>query len=335
MQELFLHVGMPKTGTTLLQRDVYPKFSGYVGKYQPHRTSKCLQGLHDLWHQSMAGVVPSPQPFRAWASQLPKTPTVVLSEELLAQWPREDVDLPFPLLDEDAAVHPPRVGRPPVVRFVAAMQDALTAQFRIKVVLTLRRQVDFFPSLYAQLSNRMHAPSSHDFALKMKAHLASGDHFGEFDRYVTEFERTLGSEGLLVLLLEDGVDVMVNSLQRFLREDRPVRLDQASEANTRRKDGTWTLRGTSPLARVHSHASSLANAVWPPSLAPDARAAFGRRLGSPLVRLRGLRDDRERERGGTLYVSSELKNCVRLHFATSNQRLSLQLGRDLSPLGYY
>ena len=163
---LYLHIGLPKTGTTFLQKVLFPEFRGvrYLSKERVNRFLDDRK-IKFLFHQSP----------RIWRSD-------AAAQELIG-WLIEVANGQPTLISEECihnGLFPPRSSRPysDVYRGRMAGYDLCTLarhsaeverQARkhgiseVNVVVTTRRQDTFFASNYAEMSANLQNASQADF----------------------------------------------------------------------------------------------------------------------------------------------------------------------------
>ena len=197
---LVLHIGLPKTATTTLQRHIFPQHPGYCGKFGDGRPmSSCSWWpAHLAWQRQSIGwqkVVES------WASRVAHGHSTFVSSEGLAQWPTSAINRrgnSWPVDDNWANI---RVRPHPICEFLNVVQSGLDAGVPVKVVLTLRVQGAFLASLYAQQSGDMKQPSQSDFEAKVKRLLTENDSFCDWHALVDDVSSVIGRENLAIPFL--------------------------------------------------------------------------------------------------------------------------------------
>lgn len=336
LRSLTFHIGMPKTATTALQAHVFPAFPGYVGKNYG-RAELGQHSEHDFTVQACRRALGSPrwrEELAAWIKGLRESPLsdVMFSDETLCAWPDGKLVAMWPMLDAW------RLGvrtRPhPIVKFLAETLKLVDEGTQVRVILTLRNQSDFMGSLYAQIQPRLLSPSQADFDGKVTELLESGDPFFDFAGLVAELDAVLGPDNCLILLHEDGVAQNVRRIIDFLGLPSSLRPPSVPETNVKASgERAWQYRVTLPLlkrgliGRVRKAVEI--RVVKLGGQQPRIRMFLARldNLSQSIVPLRDVK-------GVQIVVSESLAAQIRVHFASSNARLTERLDRDLLSLGY-
>jgi|GEM_PF-6769948 len=203
MGHLILHVGFPKTGTTTLQRWLAKNCAGrYLGKAAP-----CLDLPDFDLFPALRAAVTRP---RIWATQRWAAAEVAPVAEAIAT-AIAAVESPI-VSDEDLVRVIQRRGRgfpflqdeePPLV----GLLTALAQEFEIEVLVTLRAQSTWLPSMYAELARQMVLPSQQDFERRVSEFLVdptpTGVSYCDWASWIVQLRSAVGSEHVNCLLLED------------------------------------------------------------------------------------------------------------------------------------
>jgi len=332
VRSLVLHVGLPKTGTTTLQRDFFPRLPGYLGGTSSAvRTRAFFEfcALHEQHSERW-----SEQPWRdevvAWwdhAFREHGSGRLFLSSELLYSWGQSHVGMMFGSQERPAG------DLLPLLTFLRRLKGALEGEAAIKVVFTIRNQADFLPSLYAQVGMRRPDPSIADFEATVRHLAAARDPYLDWERHVRELHELFGPADVLITVYEDGLESVAHQIATFV--DRAgVSLSGLGRHNVRSSgsDG-WRIARPSTVRQILRVPALL----WPASFAPGLRLQVKRALGLSYLEktLKRLADRSERSGPAVIIsVSDDLRCLIRASWGESNARLGDILGRDLRGLGY-
>jgi hypothetical protein len=344
VQDLILHVGLPKTGTTALQNDFFPQCQGYLGgasyfnnpgdHFESFVSLYFPLGRHPDF-AARAWIVSA----RTWwedARTLSPTP-LVLSDEGLCRWRLSSHAGGFPFIDAPIGISEVRQGRALLPQLAQALATALEGSAQVRVILTIRNQNDFLASLYAQLTTSlMQNPSQLDFETKTRDMIRNRDAFVDWNSLVRDLQSTLGPENLLVCVFEDGLPQMASEMAEFIDPSwRPSMV--IGEHNVRRQGhGTWTWTPPSRIRKI----GQISSLIWPSTRAPKLRDSLTptvRRLGLSQVRriVRRLSSHREKHFDKqSIKVDDALRVEIQQSCFESNEALGQLLNRDLKPLGY-
>lgn len=338
VRELTLHVGLPKTATTVLRSRVFPQIPGFLGKYSvapsKHRFANSATGaLLEDWERG------SPDwrgAIDGWVRSLAELDEryLLLSQESLTSWPAGISDqLQYPFGDDWLGAR--RVRPHPLVKFLQSVKSAGRSNgIKVRVMVTLRAQPEFMASRYAQSQGRMRQPGQSDFEAKVRESLRRADPFFDYASLVEELAEVVGMENLLVLLYEDGMESNVERISKFV--DLPLRFAHSTRENVKRR-GPQTWEGPPtyvPVTQrgVLGNMRKTARNSWPDALrvleAPLKRIVAGLDVASARL------VEPKRYAGVQVELSGELSDEIRRRFGSSNDRLARILGRDLEQLGY-
>lgn len=296
MNHLLLHVGFPKTGTTTVQRWLAQHCAGrYLGKKAPGLelpSTDLFEALRkavtkppiwatEVWSatevEAVAGTIE-----RAFAEF---GDVIVSDEDLVRIRPRRHIG--YPLADE---------WEPPIVGLLRELRP----RFDIRVLLTLRSQATWLPSMYSELARQSARPSQDDFERRVDRMLAdtspTGASYLDYAQWVRRLGEAVGPSNLSVLLLEE---ISTDGFWLSLADTAQTSWDggEALRTNGLRNTDSWSMRPLIERAVPHVENGPRADITMP----------------------------------------EELADRVRTHYRRSNQQLAHGIGRDyseLSVLGY-
>lgn len=329
---LNIQVGLPKTGTTTLQRDVFPEFSGYVCGTESRGPSKeRAESLHQLYQVKGGHRDWTSTSWREAAAEWSQTASAVapgpllVSLEGLFRWFDPHSRQPWPLMGHGRNRNSSRVGRHPLVNFLAHFQDA-APNLQIRVIFTIRNQPDFMGSLYAQLSYRMRSPSQKDMERKVR-HLASRkDPFFDWSTTIRDIEGVVGVDNTKIVVFEDGLSSISQEIASFV---------DSGWAPSQRLDERHNARSTS--TDVWQLTTSRSGTLWRKIQRIKSGVTF-RNLGLIGDSLKDSRDNSALSKGNagtaTIRMTTELRSAIQNAYSEGNQALAERLQRDLAAHGY-
>jgi len=328
MQDVVIHIGLPKTATTFIQRLMSDK-ANYLGLegYNAHYTIKLLYIYSDYskGKSIREGV-------KRWSSSLTdfvqknklEGPVVISSEFFFAG---ELNGVPeFPLVENVRSD-----GSLLISKFLRTLSETLKYDFSIKVLLTIRNQPEWLASKYAQASPKIFGASQKDFENRMECFGKLSNKFWcNWGGVVKDLDEELGEKNVIVLCMEDiGENEFWRDLS-FLFMGSEDQLKPVSKmtgnpiaVNKKRKSTTeWNLgqfQFGAHLAKKYQ-------------IVPGSHLhRFVVKLGNLLTRF-GLGTDAGRDE--MIYLSATAKYSCNNGCIEGNAWLEKRLNKDLSRLGY-
>lgn len=213
--DLILHVGLYKTATTTLQKTVFsPHPACFTSRSILTEEGYDLADI--LGHKDRDPI--SDNESRAfyakkWAETLmasvknannPLPKSIVVSEEALSNWQANGQSDPLPIsMSSVRRSILPRKRPNPLALFLAKNKEEFWPYGDVKILLTVRNQVDWLASLYAQLSDRIVFASQSDFEARTSELLDSGDPYIFWSCWIHDFSAAVGKDNVSVLLSEE------------------------------------------------------------------------------------------------------------------------------------
>lgn len=318
MKRLVLHLGLPKTGTTTLQRDVFPNLPEYIGQYSDGGFG------HDASAAMFESEMRNPGSCRAqlsaWIDSLQSSEqqTFLVCYEGLSKWWTSSYAR-WPVQDEPSAQ--PRRGPHPSLHLIRQLRSLMTSSFELRTVLVLRNHCDWLSSMAVQAGI-----SDSKFVQRI---VASRDPFLDYHQWVKDLEESVGASNHQTLLFEHGLDSIATSCAEFvgspgfttplpelLKQPANVRRASATEWEVVRPYPTDSIGVVAAVQRfLKSHETSRSARV--------ARFAYLKSMGI----LYGPRH-------GTFSLAAEERTSIQECYSESVQKLGAHLGIDLRTLGY-
>jgi len=250
MRQLVIHVGLPKTATTSLQKAL-SKNSNYLGAEGDYAiyTEELLSIFSDFsrGREITKSLISWWGGVKDYIDGKGFSSAVVLSSEYFFSGEINKFQ-EFPFLRKSHSL-----GKPCLVEFIGFLSSLLRGEVVVKVFLTIRNQALWLASKYAQASPRIYNASQSDFEMRVKkfSHLASKQ-WCDWSCIVKEFDSVLGEENFLVLCMEDiGEDCFWSNFYDFclMRQDEYAIPFISNSINVKRvSDNKWALRRFRPGA---------------------------------------------------------------------------------------
>jgi hypothetical protein len=332
VRTLVIHAGLPKTGTTTLQRDFFPELPGYLGGNSSVANSELfytLRSLHAERPEKWATIEWHDRAIGWWeeAMRVNANDPLLVSSETLYSWGHNAAHYLF-----EGTMRPGGAFRP-LVSFIGRLGEALKGRAQLRVILTVRNQPEFLASLYAQGSDMLPEPSQSDFESRVRALVASRDDFLNWGERAGALVDMLGSENVLIPIFEDGIDTLTQQMAAFIgvQPAAPPRIGRHNALGA--GEASWTLRRRTIAHRI----LRLPHALWPVNIAPAQRRHLKVALGLNRLEMqlkRMVQAGEQKDSGRTITITPELRRAVREAWAESNSRLAGIVGRDLYQHGY-
>lgn len=258
---LILHLGLPKTGSTFLQNEVFPNFEGLTVL---HRTVPPVSAFGRLGPHLLMGLkrlVKTENPFWSWFGQWV---LVAVQSRGRVVFTAENLSLrPNGIWDGGGA------GPSFYEQYLRRLKKKM-GQSRLVVILGVRRWDTWLPSRYAQSATTFISPGQIDFETRvgqiLETKLGNQDAplgWLEYDSVYELLCRAIGPENVMVYRQEDlesdcvGV---INRLSKILEcrfSGEKMKLlanpDAVTKRNVKKVDSsTWRLRNSEETISVNS-----------------------------------------------------------------------------------
>lgn len=343
MTDLIIHIGIEKTGTSTLQSYFFSHLENYLGI---SKRKECLSNsnyeirwFYNLFKKFVYGekIYEEATHFAHHIKQLQEdfgsvNHNLLLSYEQLCNPILNNV-LNFPFLE----YKPLKVFDIfPIVDFLKYISNNIWSYGKIRPILTLRKQDELLASLYSQMSNRICYASQKDFESRLNKYFESSGAYIDWSKWVSDLYKEFAQEDVCVLLLEDmsSLDFWHN-LSKFVginkfSKDELLQLSSMIKNSRQVTPNSWQIR---PIKAITRHTLKR---KWPASHDSYLRhLTFGMAscidtFYCPLLRI-SLKSQRDRE----ISLTPDLRERINSYIAPFNERLSKQLSKDLTHLGYY
>ncbi|MGM0704245.1 MAG: sulfotransferase domain-containing protein [Pseudomonadota bacterium] len=348
---LILHIGLPKTGTTTIQHNFLKGEPGYIGKVGKFDEFISKESTHFFNFHRFMNCEDVKNKTREWVERvlfekndmenLESLGAIKVSQEAWSRWPSKNSNFYKYPIGAREAKYKSRSRPAPIAEFikkylVPEWKYAAGPESKVKIVVTLRNQVEWLASGYSQRSGSRFNASQSDFEKQINSLIEAGDPFLDWDKMLEELEVAVGSENVTALLFEDmgnisfweyfGRSMEVSSIPACSLADLSI----SSRKNVRKvSEKTWPIRPLNSRVLWSSILEML------PEAFPGRRYIVGgtRKILNPLVGPLFCKVfDARREK--YIIVTDDVSSYIRKYCFKSNQRLAQRLNRDLSTLGY-
>lgn len=322
-----LHLGLPKTATTTLQRTFFPNIEGihYLGKDYLGKEGGDAGPNSASMHERLASVFMqylTGQEFEGelkdWVRDLAAMgyEEVLLSDESLSEWrsPLSKKSSSW-ITGHDQSIDIPRTGEHPTTHFLRLLAERLPKDSTLQVILGIRNQTDYLASLSAE--------SGVDFSGVVSRVLASNDASLDFYAMYRDFSLVVGASNFLLLIFEDGLAQNTQKILAFLNRDSFSGRGHLEHLNARKAgEDAWISVPAAPAGLQNLLAIlriSYANRRRMKNLGEKILPEFLiRRILRPRV----------------VTVTQAERSQIQDRFRVSNQNLADALNKNLSGLGY-
>jgi len=329
MTDLIVHIGLPKCGSTTLQRQVFAYEHGYLGTHpsisREDNLAKQLQqcgpfgGRQTLFRRDL----------HRWADRVRAHQKV--------HWP--DVDR---LIASDEVLgSKSRLEKRPIVRLLRYLNDEIWHEGAVRAVIVFRNQAERLASGYAQGSNCRVNPGQRDFEVSVTKRLREGGGL-DYAAWLNELDAALGPENVCPLLLEESdTESFWWTLKDFagLEELVPAEMVTGEGHQNRRRAGTdkWRISPFDARFKAKVAVDKPLNLLWPRDVGAPWRASLRERLINKVARHYERVYEREAltPRETNIQLTSTIRTRVAERVGRSNKALADRLGRPLEALGYY
>ena len=309
MKKLVIHIGYPKTGTTALQKHIFTSlsFTGYLGLYDRYRKKYALNEdfVNDVFSLSHSAFLFKYKKTFLGEKELGDFSSYILSEENFitnAMLPSYD-RCNYNRITQD-------------LNTTLLNLQCLFKGFDIKILLTIRNQVDLIPSFYAQhFYKRFKGNIRLNKYSKFVKYVCSNDELGclfDYSHIVSLSEKIFGKNNVNVCVFEEmksRPSTFVSRLSSILEED--INFNEIPRENIRKmKNG---FKADNPY-----NLYDISNKLF---RKPVSKRLSSIRVPDSLVL-------------PTIENTAELLSEIETRFKESNKYISCSKGLDLYKLGY-
>lgn len=328
MIDLVIHVGLPKTATTLIQK-VMSGHPNYLG-LESDRAIYTKQ-LFDIYGRYSRGLDVKNE-IKTWGARVSDykednnvNKPIVISSEFFFAGEFSGVS-EFPLIEKVGDTE-----RLIIADFLGLISHCLNGDFSVKMLLTIRNQPEWIASKYAQASAKIYGASQGDFENRLVRFSAlKNSLWCDWGGVVKRFDKELGREKVNVLCIEE----MDNG--EFWKELSILFLGRDEEIDPR-KNSTKELQAVNKKRKTSTE-WSCQDFQFGAFVAKKYRVEPGTKMHRLLVRAGnslsrvGLVVDSSREE--SIHLSKAARCSVEDCCAAGNLWLESRLGKRLRGLGY-
>lgn len=306
MKNFNIHIGIHKTGSTFLQKKVFPKIKSIKFLSQPN--FKILEGSK---YTSLSKFMNrSPLVWRDLGSLfLQKAENKVKGDR------KEDI-----LISDEHAVEandPLRISK-----HIEEIKNVFEENYETKIVIVVRRQDTWLASAYSEMSNRYGKASQSHFEKWVDKRLQSHENFysssGVRLKYYTlakEVEKKVKQGNLKVIpfeRLKKNPKKFIKEVCEFIEKGIPRGIDISPEYSRSKSSSVWKIR---PKKDRYIRLRPI--------------KLFDKVIGKSILRVPSTKRDNE------IFLSDKISKRILDKYSKENKRLDDRMDVDLESYGYY
>jgi hypothetical protein len=340
MTDLVIHIGLPKTGTTTIQNNVFAGLENYFGIYEREKKWAKSEGrkLMNLFAEYSSGrqideklVEWTENIYEKKKEMSPRAEMVILSNENFFEGRLNHMP-EFPLVECGYR----EVGQDiTLTKFLRKLSSQIWTHGHVRIIITLRNQIEWIMSKYAQASAKIPDASQEDFERRLADFVRCDDSiWADWSQWVSQMHSVVGSENVCVLLIEEMHNYSYwSKLAQFIQVDEKnfshlITKESRVEKKKRIDEKTWGLSKYSFAEDIgkrwsQSNYNLLRKLVIKSLKTHEKVISFTRYTISDELRSK------------LIHVSDDVQQKIKGYVGPSNVKLSKILGRDMEYLGYY
>ncbi|MFM9816312.1 UNVERIFIED_CONTAM: sulfotransferase domain-containing protein [Spiribacter pallidus] len=329
MTDLIIHIGLPKCGSTTLQREVFAREQGYLGTHpslsREDNLAKQLQQCGPFGGRQTL----SRRGLHRWADRVRAHQKV--------QWP----DVHRLIASDEVLGSKSRLEKRPIVRLLQYLNDEIWHEGAVRALIVFRNQAERLASGYAQGSNSRVNPGQKDFEAAVVHQLEKPGSL-DYAALLHELDAALGIDNVCPLLLEEtNTEGFWQTLKDFagLQMLQPAEMVTGEGTQNRRRAGVdqWAISPFDAHFKAKVAVDKPLNLLWPRDVGAAFRAPLRERLINQVARRYERVYEREavKPRETSIQLTSSVRARVAERVGRSNQALAHRLGRPIEALGYH
>lgn len=320
MPDLIFHLGLTKTASTFLQAQVFHgkmhTLDRRIDREEDRRQAKAFETFFRTHSPNAWATDQGQRFFERYDTEVQSN--VVISHESLYE------HVPFRASGQEENL----VAEPYLLsERLEAISRSAWPHGQVKALMFIRKQADWLPSIYAEVSYQLKKQSQEDFQHRVRQfidHANQGSQVLDFGLVYDQLVAALGQDNVLMLPYEAfGEEKTWDQIRAFIGVDQLSLHDRSGKERVNVKRSSegqgWESVNLSHLGRVRNVlARGVVRDVWEkiPAL---------KKLAMKVATLRKLR----------IAVPDDLEREIVEFYRESNEACSAKIGMDLSKYGYY